>query len=465
MGDKTINPKARRPAMNSIVTDSKSHHNFDRSFQVAALEKYLSDSEVEVICRQYGHRWRDRNLPPGVTVRSLVYRSLNPDKSIKGTLADLIAGDPTNTLDVTDSAWCQARSRLPQELMDKLVLHSDQRLSEIAGLDYRYQNREVYLVDGSTVSTEDTADLADAFGYADSKHGASRFPVARITLLVRAGVDSIYDYRVGPYRTGEQAQLYEMWHRIPQNSIVISDKNFCSFYILAKFQERNIDTIMPLHQKRDPLKLINRGISIGQNQWIVTFNLSRQLRHKYNDPSLPQCLKVRLIRVRYQRSGKWKTQWLVTTLLDHQCYPKRDIVTLYRKRWGIETRIGAVKTTLEMGTPRSKGCAAVLMEIAATILAHNLIQTVIHQAAKRTKTPAERISFAGTIKTILAFSDRLRTTDRSDRVEVYNRMLDQVAGNTNPHRPGRVEPRLVKREQRRYGFLKIPRQQAREGLS
>jgi hypothetical protein len=285
--------------MNNIVSVAKSHHNFDQSCQVAALEKYLSDSEIQTICRQIGHKWRDRHLPPGTTVRSLVYRSLSPDKSIKAALADLAAADPNNTIDVTDSAWCQARSRLPQELMDRLVLRSDQRLSEIAGRDYWYQNREVYLVDGSTISTEDTADLADAFGYTDSKHGASRFPVARITLLVRAGVDSIFDYRVGPYRTGEQAQLYEMWHRVPQNSIVISDRNFCSFYILAKLQERNIDTIMPLHQKRDPLKLISRGMSIGQNQWIVTLDLSRQLRQKYNDRSLPQCIKVRLIRVRY----------------------------------------------------------------------------------------------------------------------------------------------------------------------
>jgi hypothetical protein len=118
-----------------------------------------------------------------------------------------------------------------------------------------------------------------------------------------------------------------------------------------------------------------------------------------------------------------------------------------------------------MGILRSKGTDAVRLEIAATILTHNLIQTVIHHAAKRTKTPVDRISFAGTIKTILAFSSRLRTTDGSARIEIYHRMLDHVASNTNLYRPGRVEPRLVKRERRRYGFLKIPRQQAREALS
>jgi len=220
--------------MNSIVSVAESHDNFDQSCQVAALEKYLSDSEIQTICRQIDHKWRNRHLPPGITVRSLVYRSLSPDKSIKGALADLAAADPDNTINVTDSAWCQARSRLPQQLLDNLVFHSDWRLADMTGREHLCWGREVFLADGSTVSTEDTTDLLDAFGYAGTKHGPSRFPVARITLLARAGVESIFDYRVGPYRTSEQAQLYEMWGRIPQGSIFMSDRKFCSFYILAK---------------------------------------------------------------------------------------------------------------------------------------------------------------------------------------------------------------------------------------
>ena len=451
--------------MNGIVSATESHHVFDHPVQLAALQEHLSDAEIETICLQLGHNWRDRDLPPGVTVRSLIYRSLNPDKSIKATLADLAAADLADALDVTDSAWCQARSRLPEDLLDTLVRHSDKRLADMTGKKYFCWGRAIFLVDGSTVSTEDTADLVEAFGYADTKHGPSRFPVARMTLLARAGAEAIFDYRIGPYRTSEQAQLFEMWDRIPRGSILITDRKFGSFYILAKLRRRRIDVIVPLHQRRDPGKLISRGKALGKDQWIVTFDLAGQLRQRYNDPSLPKYLKVRLIRIRYHSNGRWKHLWLVTTLLDAQRYRRRDIVALYRKRWGIETRINSIKTTLEMGVLRSKGAKAVRYEIAATILAHNLTWTVIHQAAKRTKTPADRISFAGAIKTILAFSSRLQAAEGSARIRLYHRMLDHLARNTNLHRPGRVEPRLVKRDRRRYGFLKIPRQQAREGLS
>ncbi|MEE9601677.1 MAG: hypothetical protein V3V75_00125, partial [Thermoguttaceae bacterium] len=46
--------------------------------QLAALSKLLGDDEIGTICRELGHRWRKRRLPPGVTVRSMVYRGLHP---------------------------------------------------------------------------------------------------------------------------------------------------------------------------------------------------------------------------------------------------------------------------------------------------------------------------------------------------------------------------------------------------
>jgi len=451
--------------MNGIVSATESHQQFHSTLQVAALQTHLSDDEINTVCRQLGHVWRDRQLPPGVTVRSLVYRSLHQDKSIRAILADLASAGQNSVFEVTDSAWCQARSRLPEDLLEALIRRSDSRLADMVGRQYFLWGRPIFLADGTTVSMPDTPDLIEAFGYADGKHGPSRFPVARMTFITRLGVESIFDYRIGPYRQSEEAQLHQMWDGIGCGAILVADKRFGSFHVLAKLHQKGIAMIVPLHQKRDPGKLISHGRAIGQDQWIVTFGLALQLCKKYDDPSLPKQISVRLIRVRYRKNGKRKQMWLVTTLCDTQRYQRRDIIALYRKRWGIETRIGSVKTTLEMDVLRSKGVKAVRSEVAATILAYNLTWTVIHQAAQQTDTPADRISFAGAIKTILSFSSVLRATSGSHRAHIYTRMLDHVASHINPDRPGRAEPRLVKRDRRRYGYLKIPRQQAREGLS
>lgn len=446
--------------MYSIDNSTKHQQIFSRRLPFAALRELLKDAEIETICKQLGHTWRERRLPPAITVRSLVYRSLHRNQSIKTLLTDMAAAN-IHRKAPTDAAWCQARSRLPQALWPELIHRSEQRLVRLVGHHYLYCGRPVFLIDGSTVSMPDELGLVKTFGYANTKHGLSRFPVARLTFLVRAGVQAVCDYKIGHYRTGEDVQFNQMWPKIPNGAICIFDKKFCSFYNLAKLRQRRISIISPLHQKRDPYKLIKAGKRIGPNQWIVRLYLAPQLRKRYNDDSLPRSIRVRLIRAKFRRNGKLKQIWLVTTLLDPQKYSRSSLVKLYRQRWEIETRIGSLKTILQMNVLQSKKVENVYGEVAATVLAHNLVWTVIHQAAQQTQTQADRISFLGAVRTILAFSFGLQMLNLFERHRVYTAMLHHIAGQTNPHRPDRIEPRLIKRQTRRFGFLKIPRDKAR----
>ena len=103
----------------------------------------------------------------------------------------------------------------------------------------------------------------------------------------------------------------------------------------------------------------------------------------------------------------------------------------------------------------TQGCAAV-------ILAHNLVWTLMHEAAEATDAPVDRISFSSTVKTVLNFSSRLMHAGPRKRVTLYQAMLQRIGGQRNPYRPNRIEPRLVKRDRTRYAFLKIPREEARK---
>ena len=430
--------------------------------QLAALLELLGDDEIETICRELGHHWRERRLPPGVTVRSMVYRGLHPDHSIKATLADMAAVAPGMEEAPSDASWCDARSRLPEKLLPQLVQRSARRLENMVGKKHLYRGRPVYHFDGSSGSMPDTPKRVEAFGYANTKHGPSRFPTARIAFLTRAGVEAVVGYRMDGYRTSEDKQFRAMWNCIPRRALVVFDRFCSSFFNFAKLVGRRIDVITRLHQRRDPEALIAQGRRIGKGQWIVPLTLWPQVRKQYNDSTLPEIMHVRLIRVRYRRGKEQKTFWLVTTLLDPKEYPRGEIVVLYRRRWEIETRIGSLKTTLRMAVLRSRTESNARKEVAAIVLAHNLTWTVIHQATRQEKVAASRISFAGTIKYVLAFSTLLRFAPAGHRVAIYSKMLRAIARQTNPHRPGRVEPRLVKRDRRRYGFLKEPRHVARE---
>jgi len=138
--------------MYSIVASPVPSRSFRESLQLAAMENLLPDVEIEAICRGIGHAWRKRRLPPGSTVRSMVYRGLHPDHSIASVLADLAALLGPDVPAPTDAAWCQARSRLPEAVLVELIFRRALECRRRFGRTCRWHARWVFRIDGSTVS-------------------------------------------------------------------------------------------------------------------------------------------------------------------------------------------------------------------------------------------------------------------------------------------------------------------------
>jgi len=430
--------------------------------QVSAFAPLLSDEEILAACAQLGHRWRESPLPPPSVVRSMIYRALHPDKSIRNVVEDLVADEGLDGVEhMTQSGWCQARSRLPEGLQPDLVRSSAGRAMGRFGEGRRWLGREVCVVDGSTVTMPDQPALVEAFGYTNSKHGSSRFPVARVLALLDAGTHVIPDYRVAPYAISEVALFRDLLDGLPRGALWLGDDYFSSYVNFALSMRAGVDWACRLHHRRDGRKLARRGKRLGPNDWRVTLHLSDPTRRQYADLDLPRQITVRLIRVRYRYNGRRKSLWIVASLLDALAYPYQDVIDLYRRRWGIETHYNYLKTTLGMAVLRSYTPENIRSEITAILLAHNLIWTLVLEAIEGTDIPVERISFAGTIKSVLAFSPRLSAASASKRVRLYQRMLARIAYHRNPCRHGRHEPRMVKRDRKRYPTLKTSRQEAR----
>lgn len=446
--------------MYAIDSAHESHQCFRRSVQLSAIEAILPDREVHGLCRALGFGWRNRRLPPGVLVRSMVYRGLHRDRSIASVLADLASLNSLHDAP-SDSAWCQARDGLAEVVLAELHTRLAKRMRRRWGKQHTYRGRPVFIVDGTGVSMPDTPALVEAFGYTRSKQYASRFPVARVTVVGLAGVNAIWDYRIGPYRCSEDEHFHELWTAIPSNAICLFDRYFSSFYNLAKLHSRGIAVVSRLHQRRDPKTLIARGRRLRNREWLVPLELSPQRRRRYDDPTLPQRLWVRLIHVSFRHGTQRCHRWLVTTLMDPDRYPRREIAELYRRRWEIETRLGEIKTVLQVDILRSKTPGAIRRELAAILIGHTLVWELIHQAAEQHHVPADEISFAVAAKTILAFSHPLAQARGRPRRHLLHAMLRHIARNARPHRPGRTEPRRVKRDPVRYEFLRIPREEAR----
>jgi hypothetical protein len=98
------------------------------------------------------------------------------------------------------------------------------------------------------------------------------------------------------------------------------------------------------------------------------------------------------------------------------------------------------------------------------LLAYNLIRTVMAQAASLYNLSPREISFKGAIQSLNAFQDKIlllpeRTT------ELYEALLQGIASHRIGNRPGRCEPRAVKRRPKSFPRLTEPRKIARSRLA
>jgi len=156
---------------------------------------------------------------------------------------------------------------------------------------------------------------------------------------------------------------------------------------------------------------------------------------------------------------------LVTSLCDPESVSATEIGWLYTQRWHIELDFRALKCVMKMDILRCKTLDMVRKEIAVYLLGYNLVRTVMGEAAKPEGLALRRLSFAAARRSAVLFQETLRhLPTRRHRVVARVLMLQAIAYWRIPERPGRIEPRAVKRRAKCQPLLTIPRNLAREKI-
>jgi hypothetical protein len=179
---------------------------------------------------------------------------------------------------------------------------------------------------------------------------------------------------------------------------------------------------------------------------------------------MPNSIELREVQVRVDQPG-FRTESLVvvTTLTDAKEYPADEIAELYHKRWLVELDIRAIKITLDMDVLRCKTPPMIRREVWTCLLAYNLIRRTMLQAAQQSGLSPRQLSFTAALQTIGA-SWLVVLLHPSFRTTLIDVQLMHMAGHTVGNRPGRVEPRAVKRRPKPHRLLTKPRHEARAEL-
>jgi putative transposase len=354
--------------------------------------------------------------------------------------------------------YCRARLKLDFNVLRKLVCHIANKMSTSIPAQWLWLGKNVKLVDGFTFSMPDTAKNQREFPQPRTQKKGVGFPIARACAVLSLANACIHDVAIGPYigkKTGETALLRRILDRFESGDVMLADRYFCSFFMLAILKSRGVDVCMRLHQIR---KIDESNVQwIGDNEYIDTWYRPQRAnwmsQELYN--SIPEKMNIRLVSFDVTSERETEVLTVVTTLLDHDKYKASEIGKLYGYRWNVELDIFSIKQMLNLDILRCKSPEMIYREFWTTILAYNMVRLVCAQAAYVHDKLARQMSFTIACNTLL--SQWLMPPDASIRKLLSKHNLFQIARNEVGNRPGRIEPRVVKRRVKKYTLMTKPR--------
>lgn len=306
------------------------------------------------------------------------------------------------TLGENTSTFSKARTRLPLEAIEKFSRHVCDYLGRTA--ERVFDNRRVFIIDGTTITLPPTPALKQAFPPATNQHGESVWPVAM--LLVAAEMQSgcilvpKIDPMYGPNNSSESKQAREIVSELPSNSIILADSGFGIFSVAYHTRQAEHDFLFRLSMTRykshlKNVELIDEGEGFKSHRlhWTPT------AKERQNNPHLPPdaALDVFIHEVELEGGS-------TLALVSSMCFDAPCLAELYRRRYDVEFDIRDVKVTMDTENIRAQSVDMVMKELMGSIIAHNLVSQLRRGAAQLAKIPPRRLSFSGVW---LSFQDHL----------------------------------------------------------
>jgi putative transposase len=370
--------------------------------------------------------------------------------------------------DRNSGTYCRARAKLPHVLLRQLAVQVGRRLERQVPAGWQWCGRHIHLVDGFTVQAPDTPANQQRYPQPPGQKPGLGFPMLRLVVILSLITACVQDLAYGPYEgkeTGEPALFRRLLGEMVAGDVVVFDRYYCSYFMVALARARGLDLVVRLHQRRSCD--FRRGRRLGPDDHLVVWHRPQRPTwmtvEEYR--TIPETLTVREVRVRVAEPGfRVATLVVVTTLVDADDYDKEAISDLYRERWQVELDIRALKVSLQMEYLRCRTPFMIDKELWANVLSYNLVRKVAAQAARLHEQRPRAISFVATKQAVEAAWHVLSTATPGQQLELGQHLLKELAKQRVGERPHRCEPRAVKRRPKAQALLTKPRAEAQAEL-
>lgn len=421
------------------------------------IQECLSEKTIEAAVKAEQITYRHCLFDPIVTTWAFLSQILDSDRSCRKAISRVYAYfgdtqqvcDPTELIDSSGDtgAYCKARQRLSLGLLKRLYSAVATYQEEVAALERRWCGRRVFLVDGTTVLMPDTPENQAVYPQHTNQKEGCGFPIAKLVALFSLTTGCLIKAISEVWSAYEPTLLQKISDCLKPNDVLVGDAIFCSYIQIALLQNQLVDSLFCLHGSRKAD--FRKGRRLGKNDYLFVWQKPKQCPKALSKSLfdlLPDTITVRILTFTIHQKGfRSRPITVVTTLLDVDAYPKDEIARLYQLRWEVEIDLRHLKSSMDMDMLRTKSPDMIHKELAMYFLAYNLIRSLMTQAALRYGKDPLRLSFKGTLQHLNTFFPILAISKSRKRLQHYELLLWSIAREKLPDRPGRVEPRMVKR--------------------
>jgi len=434
-----------------------------------SFKDFLPKMWIDQILTELEYRYYEAVFTPLVVLWAFIGQVLNQDQSCNQALARIqshrsLLNLPSISTDT--GGYCKARIRLPELLFKKLFMRTGQALMQQATEESLWHGRRVKVVDGSNCSMPDTPRNQKPFSQPPGQMPGCGFPTMAFVGVFCLATGAVIELALGKWSLHDLSLFCLVRTAFDFGDILLADRGFCCYVEMALMQQRGVDTVLRLHQRR--ITDFRRGRLLGHYDHVVLWpkppQSPRRIRRR-DFQRIPETLVVHEIRYHVEVKGlRAHEVTLATTLLDAHTYTALELADLYFQRWDVELDFRHIKTTMQMDVLRCKTPEMVRKELWCHLLAYNLIRHVMWNAGQDNHVATRRISFKGTIQYVISFRDMLSGRSPQVKRETNIRLFRLIAFQEVPNRPGRIEPRVKKRRPKTYNLMNKPRAELKAAL-
>ncbi|MCL6755457.1 IS4 family transposase [Nostoc sp. CCCryo 231-06] len=433
------------------------------------FKELLPESVIRQAVSKLKIKYKKRLFDPFITLWAFLSQVLDTDKTCHNAVSKIIAHLAQEEVEIpsTDtSAYCQARARLPEKLLEKLFNYSAQNLEERVTQEHLWCGRNVLVIDGSTVSMPDTIENQQEYPQPSTQKPGCGFPIAKIGVIFSLATGAATALCIDVLNTHDIKLARRLYSFLKPNDVLLGDRAFCAYADMFSITKLGCDAVFRKHSSRTTTML--KGKIVGDCDKLVTWYKPKKCPKglsKDEFDALPPSITVREIYYYIVIPGfRSQRVSLITTLLDKETYSTLEIVGLYYQRWQVELDLRHLKTTLDMDVLRCKTPSMIRKEIHVYLLAYNLLRSLMWSAGTTYNTPPLRLSLQGTRHHLINFLPKLEAAGSKKRKRLYCTLLKIIVHKPVPDRPTRNEPRVIKRRPKAYPFMTKPRQELRKQL-